>query len=219
MPSYFSLRLDTTAPSGLTLAINGGALYTTQQAVTLAIGLTDGDTTGYQMKIWGIDSVSTETAATWETYATSKSVTLPATDGQKTVHIKVRDDVYNESPEITASITLDTSVPTVTITGPDVSVVSKVAGKNTCSFSFQSNVDFVAYKVKVVPATSSINTAGTEIGTTNGSTNMSASGTFTATTPIQCTVNGTDLEIASTGDGTKIVKVFVQNVAGNWSAA
>lgn len=46
MASYFNLNLDTTATSGLILAINDGALYMTSAAVTLAIGLGDGDTGG-----------------------------------------------------------------------------------------------------------------------------------------------------------------------------
>ena len=51
MASYFNLNLDTTAPAGLTLSINDGALYATSTAVTLTIGLSDGETNGYQMKI------------------------------------------------------------------------------------------------------------------------------------------------------------------------
>lgn len=217
--SYFTLRLDTTAPSGLTLAINSGAQYTTQVAVALAIGLADGDTTGYQMKIWGIASVAAEGDASWETYATSKNVSLATGDGQKTVSIKVRDNVGNESSTVTATITLDTSVPTVTITGPDKSVISKITGYNVAAFSFVSDVEFTEYKVKVVATTASLNDAGVTIGTTGGSTNMAATGTFAAATAINCTIYGADLETASSGDGNKIIKVFVKNVAGNWSAA
>jgi hypothetical protein len=35
---------------------------------------------------------------------------------------------------------------------------------------------------------------------------------------ISCTINGADLETASSGDGAKIVKVFVKDASGNWSA-
>lgn len=76
MASYFNLTLDTLAPEGLTLAINDGALYTTSVTVKLTVGLTDEATSGYQMKIWGIDGVAEEAAASWETYAATKSVTL-----------------------------------------------------------------------------------------------------------------------------------------------
>lgn len=53
MASYFNLTLDTAAPSRVTLSINDGALYATSTAVSLTIGVGDGDTSGYQIKIWG----------------------------------------------------------------------------------------------------------------------------------------------------------------------
>ena len=49
MASYFNLTLDTTAPGGVTLSINDGALYATSTTITLKIATTDGETTGYQM--------------------------------------------------------------------------------------------------------------------------------------------------------------------------
>lgn len=217
MANYFNLTLDTTAPSGVTLSINSGAEYTTSTAVTLAIGCSDESTTGYQMKIWGINGAATEDAASWETFQTSKAVTLATGDGQKTVSIKVRDDVHNESATVTDKITLNTTVPTVTITGPDVTRISKVDGKDDCTFSFSSDTAFVEYKVKVVPSISSLHDAGTTIGETNGSSNMSGTGTFPESTPTTCVINGNDLDVASSGDGQKIIKVFVKTSVGIWS--
>lgn len=217
MASYFNLILDTLAPSGVSVSINSGAQYTTSTSVQLTIGCSDSDTTGYQMKIWGINGVATESAASWETYTKSKTVTLPSGDGLKTVYVKVRDDVYNESTSANDSITLNTSVPTVTVTGSDVSKISKVAPRNVASFSFLADCNFVEYKVKVVPSISSLESAGTTIGTANSSTNMSGTGTFKADTSISCTITGADLETASSGDGSKIIKVFVKNEAGTWS--
>ena len=141
-------------------------------------------------------------------------------DGLKTVHIKVRDDVGNESAAVTASITVNTAVPVVTITGPDKSKISKVSGFDVCAFSFTSDVDFEEYTVRVVPSTSSLNTAGTQIPVAGGSTNTSGTaGGYKKNTAINVTINGADLETASSGDGTKIVKVFVKNAAGTWSVA
>ena len=220
MASFFNLILDTLAPSGVSLKINGGAQYTTTEEVLLSIGTSDSETTGYQMKIWGINGITSESQASWETFSTSKSVTLTSGDGLKTVSIKIRDDVYNESSTVTAQITLNTTVPSVTITGPDVSKISKVSPKNVATFSFVSDVDFEEYKVKVVPTNSSLQDAGVQIGTTNGSTNMQGSaGGYKANTSIQCKICGEDLEVASSGDGDKIIKVFVKNSAGTWSVA
>lgn len=219
MASFFNLTLDTTAPSGLSLLINGGASYTTSRQVTLAIAVGDSATAGYQIKVWGIDGAASEANASWETFAASKTVTLPAGDGLKTVYVKVRDDVGNESASVNASITVDGTLATVTVTGPDRSKVSKVAGYDVINFSFTASEDFTEYKVCVVASTSAIESAGTVIPTTNGSTNTSGIGAYDADTAINVTVNGADLEAASNGDGVKIVKVFVKDVAGNWSVA
>ena len=220
MASYFNLTLDTTAPSGLTLQINDGALYATSTAVTLKIAVSDGQTTGYQMKIWGVAGVEDEGSASWESYAATKSVNLTAGDGLKTVYIKVRDDVGNESAQVSDTITLNTAVPVVTITGPDKSKISKVSGFNTSIINFTSDVEFEEYKVCVVPQNNSTQDAGTTIGTTNGSINTSGSdGNYPASENIQVTITGADLEAASSGDGVKIVKVFVKNAAGTWSVA
>lgn len=220
MASYFNLTLDTLAPSGLTLSINDGALYCTSTSVKLTIGLTDNPTTGYQMKIWGISGAASESQAAWETFSKEKIVTLESGDGLKTVHIKVRDDVGNESAEVSDDITLNTSVPVVTVTGPDKSKISKVDGFNKSKVSFTCDTEFVEYKVCVVPQTSSTQDAGATIPTTAGSSNTSGTqGNYPASTPIEVTIVGTDLETASSGDGVKIVKVFVKNAAGTWSVA
>lgn len=172
------------------------------------------------MKIWGTSDVDSEESASWENFAASKQITLPSGNGLKTVYVKVRDDVGNESAQVSDTITLDTSVPAVTITGPDKSKISKVAGFNQSIINFMSDVAFVEYKVCVVPATSSAQDAGTLIGTTHGSINTSGdAGDYEASTNIQVTINGADLEAASAGDGVKIVKVFVKNAAGTWSVA
>lgn len=220
MASYFNLNLDTTAPSGLTLVINDGALYATSTAVTLAIGLSDGETNGYQMKIWGVEGAADEGSASWETFAASKSVNLTSGDGLKTVHVKVRDEVGNESASVADDITLNTAVPVVTVTGPDKSKISKVSGFNKAIISFTADVEFAEYKVCVVPQNASTQDAGAVIPTTGGSVNTSGStGSYPASTPIQVTILGADLEAASSGDGVKIVKVFVKNAAGTWSVA
>lgn len=218
MASYFNLTLDTMAPAGLAVQLNGDDIYTTTPSVELTLTLTDSPTTGYQMKIWGVEGVTDEGSASWETYAASKSVTLPSGDGLKTVYVKVRDAVGNESSAASDSITLNTAVPTVTVTGPDKSTISKVVGFDMAVINFMSDIAFEEYKVCVVPATSSTQESGTQIPTTNCSVNTSGSaGGYEADTNIEVKINGSDLEAASSGDGVKIVKVFVKNAAGTWS--
>lgn len=218
MASFFNLTLDTTAPSGLKITLNDGANYTSSTTVTMKLTLTDSPTTGYQMKLWGIDGVADEGSASWVTYEATKEIQLPAGDGMKTVHIKVRDDVGNESAGASANINLKTTVPVVTITGPDKAKISKISGYDTSIIQFTSSEIFDEYKVCVVPETNSEYDDGTVIGTTGGSSGTSGSaGDYPASEPIKVTIKGADLESASSGDGVKIVKVFVKDKAGNWS--
>lgn len=226
MPNYFNLTLDTTGPANPAIVIDGGSQYATQQLVDCSVSTSDTDKTGYQMKIWGdvdaaydTDVDTTEAASNWITFQSSKQIKLASGDGQKTIYVRIRDDVYNESGQASDSINLDTTRPVVTISGPDVSKISKVAGKDTCAFSFQADTAFVEYKVKVVSSTGAAHDTGTQLPTTAGSTNMSGNaGNYAATTPINCTIKGADLQTANTGDGQKIIKVFIKDSAGNWSA-
>lgn len=215
MASYFNLTLDTLAPSITSFTINDGASVTTSRNVTLKITAAE----AASMKIWGIDGAATESAASWETFSATKSVTLTSGDGAKTVYIKVRDAVYNESAASSDTITLSTAIPTITITGPDVSVISEQSGKNTASFSFQSSMALKAWTVRLVPTNASAHDAGTQIPTTGGSTNMNGT-TLAANTSMSCTIKGADLSTAAGGtDGTYIIKVFGQASANElWSA-
>lgn len=221
MASFFNLTLDTTAPSGLIVKLNEDAEYATSREVTLTISISDEDTSGYQMKVWGIDGVESENNASWENFSKTKTITLTDGDGLKTVYVKVRDDVWNESNAASDTITLNTAVPVVTVTAPDISKISKVEGKNVSSFTFICDADIIEWKVMVVEQISALENTGTnkQIPTTGGSTNMTGSEETTASTPVSCTIYGSDLESASSGDGVKIVKVFVKSKAGIWSVA
>jgi len=215
MASYFNLTLDTLAPSITLFQINSGASVTTSQNVTLTITSAD----AAAMKIWGVNGIATESAASWEAFSASKAVTLTAGDGSKTVYIKVRDSVYNESAASSATITLSTAIPTIEITGPDVAVISEQDGKDMATFSFQSSMALKAWKVKLVPSNSSAQDAGVQIPTTGGSINMSGT-TLAANTAKECKINGSDLSSAAGGvDGTYIIKAFGQASANDlWSA-
>jgi len=217
MASYFTLTLDTTAPSN-------GSISAPARTGTVNVTLTIGATGADQMKIWGDicatagGSAIAESDASWVTYDTSASVILTSGDGTKTIYVKFRDDVGNITPAWDANVILDTAGPVVTITGPDVSKISEVSGFDTCAFSFSASEAFVEWKVKVVPSTSSAHTAGTQIPTTGGSTNMSGSTSTAASTPVSCTIKGADLASAcSDEDGAKIIKVFVKDAQNNWS--
>jgi hypothetical protein len=223
MASTFTLQLDTTAPGLTSGVIAGGAAYATSQTTTLDTVVTGSDVA--QMKVWGnvdtsfdVNIQATEGASTWVTYSASKAIKLSSGDGLKTISFKIRDDVGNEVAG-SDTITLDTTVPVPTISvAASPTKISKVSGFDTSTFQFQSDVAIQAWKVKVVPATNSLESAGTTIPTTAGSSGVTG-GSLAATTNQTVTIKGADLETASAGDGNKIVKVFVQDLAGNWSTA
>jgi hypothetical protein len=224
----FLLDLDTTPPAGVTVTIDGGAAFSGDQLVDLAIATSDGSTTGYSMKIYGDVDDAADTAsyraleanAPWIGYAATKTgVQLSAGDGVKTVRVKVRDDVLNPSSEATDTITVDSAAPVTNVTsGPSPTKISKVAGARVATFTWQSDTDLVAYEVRTVPAAGSLRAAGTLIDTANGSTNMSGGAvTAGAGGAVTSTIDGRDLEAASPGDGSKRVKVFGQDSGGNWT--
>lgn len=220
MPGTFQLVLDTTGPGGVTIVLDAGnPAWSLDNVVSALVGTTDPDTTGYQVKFWGdVAGVPDEATATWQNFnAAGINVTLTAGDGAKTVYCRVRDDVWNTSAVANDTITVDTTAPVITISaGPDAAKISKVAGKDTSVVQWSSDSALQAYKVKVVPNTNSLENAGTVIPAAGGSTNVTG-GAVAAGTTITTSINGTDLESASAGDGTKIVKVFGQDLAGNWS--
>lgn len=220
MASFFNLTLDTLAPQGVAVKINNGAIYTANKTVNLSISCSDENTTGYSMKIYGsVVGAAKVDDAKWETYSTTKQITLTNGDGLKTVYVIVRDAVWNESTAASATITLNTSIPVVTIVGPDVSIISEVTGKNASKFNFTADQVFDEYKVGIVPAQNSSQSDCVIIGTTGGSTNTSGSdGNYPSSENIETTIIGSDFKTAAGGaDGTYIVKVFVKNQAGTWS--
>lgn len=224
MPANFTLTLDTTGPQGVGGKLNGDATRTNVRGVLLAATTTDPDTTGYQAKVWGdVDPAADpniqplEADSSWITLTPTIAVQLAAGDGTKDITWRLRDDVWNSSATATDQIVLDTIAPVVTISaGPDAAKVSKIAGKDTANFTWSADSDFDTYVVRVVPNSSSDHNAGSAILGAAGSTNI-AGGAHAAAEAIATAIKGTDLEVASAGDGAKTVKVFVRDLAGNWS--
>lgn len=219
MATNFILTLDTTAPVGVVAELAGGAANTGVVDVNLHTTTTDADFTGYQMKVWGdVDGAPDEASAAWVAYVVDRNVTLTTVDGLKTVYVKVRDDVGNESAPVSDTITLDTVAPTINITvDPSRTKISKVDGWSLTTFSFASDQDLQAWSVRAVPSANSAHDEGTEIPTTVGSLSTSG-GALAANVNQAVTIHGADLETATPGDGDKIIKIFGQDTSGIWSA-
>jgi predicted CXXCH cytochrome family protein len=98
----YRTALDTTPPTG-SIVINGGAASTSTNPVTLSIAASDPGGTGVALMRFSNDLI---TWSTWETFATSKSWTLPGADGAKTVYAQFRDAAGNTSATYSDGITL-----------------------------------------------------------------------------------------------------------------
>ena len=104
--------LDGTAPSG-SIQINSGAAYTTSPAVTLALTYNDGVGSGVAEMRFSEDNSNW---SAWEAVGLTSAFALTGADGVKPVFVQFRDVAGNVSVgDISASIVLETSIPTGTI--------------------------------------------------------------------------------------------------------
>jgi hypothetical protein len=228
MSSFFFLELDTAAPANPTLLLNGGAAVTSAQVVQVSLATPDyqgGAEDVTQMKLWGdVDPTAdpnvqtAEGASDWTDFATEAVVKLSAGSGRKTLYAKLRDDVLNETLVFSDFIDLDLTAPVVSIsTAVDRSRISKVPGANLAIFGWQSSHAFTHYEVRVVPNVGSPHQAGVLIPATHGSVNTSDDGSFLANTEFVTQIRGADLEAASPGNTTKLIKVYVRDGSNVWS--
>ena len=105
-PVTATITVDTTGPTG-TLLIAGDLDYVNDTQVTLTIN-------GEDLTVISLMMISNDEGFTdveWENYGTTKEWTLTSDDGEKTVYLKLKDIVENESDTIQATITLDTTLP------------------------------------------------------------------------------------------------------------
>lgn len=109
-----------------------------------------------------------------------------------------------------ASGVTDTTPPLVSITsGPTRSRISRVVGIDSTDVQFVANEDVQAWQIRVVPSSGSPSTAGTLI---------ESGGALSSGASQSSNITDDELIAASGGEGTFIVKVFAQDLAGNWSA-
>lgn len=221
MASNFKLTLDTTPPS-FSGTLNGSAPVTSVRKVALILEVLDSSRAGYQYKVWGdIAGGITEEEAEWQAYGEPAKLTteveLTEGDGAKSVHVKIRDDVWNETTGKEFTVELNTSVPTITITaGPSPTKISEIEGKRIASFTFKADETISQWKVEVVEEEGSGQGSGTAIGSTNGS--VASGAELAAETNKEGSIDGRDLDVAVGADGEYILKVFGKSKAsGLWS--
>ncbi|MFB9329925.1 S-layer homology domain-containing protein [Paenibacillus aurantiacus] len=112
--STITFFVDTVKPTG-SVSINEGADQTNTAEVRLTLASNDPGGAAAS----GVTQMqfSTDGGTTWsaqEPVAASKSITLPAGDGEKTVHVRFTDKAGNVSDDVSDAITLDTTGPVIT---------------------------------------------------------------------------------------------------------
>lgn len=109
VPFNASILLDTSAPSGAGIWINGGAGITNSTSVALSIHARDPEPGS------GISDMSlsgdNRTWGDWEPFETTRDFELPPGDGIKVVHMKLRDRAGNTATAASNGILLDTTPP------------------------------------------------------------------------------------------------------------
>lgn len=232
MASFLNLFLDLTIPAGVTLSApaSSGSLN-----VSVTGNCTDGDTTGYTMKFWGVGVSANAVAGTTEATAPAlpydnlaHSVTFAA-EGSKTLYFAVYDPVLNKSNEATAAINIVTSLPTITIDqvaggyapnlgANDAGRFSIQPTKRSLTFRFSPNLDIAEWKILRVQTTGALhNDAGNQIITTTNGSTVGAVESVLAGTFKNITIDMRDMP--NQVSEAKIIKVFGKNAAGNWSEA
>ncbi len=101
---------DFTPPAG-SVAINSGSAYTRSASVTLTITASDPETAVTDVR-FSNDNV---TWSVWEPYAGSKTWSLAAGDGTRTVYVQVRNSSGLVSDSFSESIVMDATAPTASV--------------------------------------------------------------------------------------------------------
>ncbi len=102
-----SLQVDNTPPTG-TLTIEEGLDFTSQPTVTLTLRAEDEGSGVEEMRF---TQDGAERFTPWEEFASLKEWSLSPGEGVKTVGVRFRDGVGNESPVYTDTVVLDMTPP------------------------------------------------------------------------------------------------------------
>ena len=128
---------DTTEPTG-SIVINGGASYTRDYLVTLAISASD------PAGVTHMCISESPSCTSWEAYATSKEMYI-FNEGINTVYIRFRDGMYNSNATpFSDSITLDMTPPN-SVTGYNIK--SSIYGSINVSWAPNTEPDMAGYKI------------------------------------------------------------------------
>ncbi|WP_413294810.1 hypothetical protein ACLSU7_06825 [Bdellovibrio sp. HCB185ZH] len=175
-------------PTITSVALNAGAAYTNSLTATLNMNVT-GATHMYITNTAGCAS-----GGAWETYATSKSWTLPLANSTNTVYVKFKESHDNETACVSDDIIHDNSNPIIAITSPIAG--SYVNGANLTAFTISGSC------------------------TENGrSITITGPSSFTSTTTCSGTSFSAILDLTSLAQGSFQLGASINDAAGNTGSA
>jgi uncharacterized delta-60 repeat protein len=134
-----NIILESTPPVG-SVVINTDDTYTEDLTVNLTVFAEDTVSGVNHMMVCSSSDFS---GCSWESYSTTKSWSLVQGDGSKSVYIKFRDNLGNESAIYSDDIILDTQVPTgnLLINNDSDYILSKTTTLNITASDLGSGID------------------------------------------------------------------------------
>lgn len=238
--------LDATAPAPVLSLWNNAdtealGTVTGVRDIRVHIGATEDIANITAFKLWGDVTDATSEPADWSDFAPEsgknyKSVAIQLTtgDGAKTINVKIKDEAGNVGTA-TATITLNTQAPEITVSDVDYTQISlsdeqrftaaagKIAGTKSSELTFKFTPDIKLAKFKVCIYDASKTAATAEAIEESKSINMTGTNVEGGST-VACTLSSTDFKEhsvikAQSGDD-KIGYVIVvgKSEAGIWSA-
>lgn len=140
---FDNIILDTVPPEELSVQINDNSEFTNSEEVTLSVHAKDLLSGIYEMSF----STDDATWSAWEPFNPEKSYTLPTTDGEKIVYIRVNDKA-NNIKHASDDIILDTSPPhslTIIINDGDLETDSTTVSLNLNAIDDTSGIGSMVF--------------------------------------------------------------------------
>lgn len=110
--------------------------------------------------------------------------------------------------DVGTSSASDTTAPIPTVITVDATKISRVSGKDAVNVTFTTDEDFVEYEVRRVSSGSDPRAAGNQVETAAVSSRTSHS----------VVITDDELIAAAAIEGSNTLKIFVKDLAGNWSS-
>ncbi len=225
---------DITPPSISFAEVNAIGNGETENTVEIITICDDADTTGYQMKIWGIDGVPEESDAVWEAYSPNRIAVPLLSDGRQSVKLKIRDTFLNETDEIFIIYEVFFTIPVADVFS-DCSGLSLDEGRTSAIGKIRIDKDIDALKIVIAEtcdaafddsenitvratAGSFISNSDSFISKLSGNKLEFYGKQINAGSELTFLISYSDFKATAGENELKIVKVFVRNAKnGKWS--